>query len=141
MSKSSLIVKDSKFYGLIWVIPHMIGAYALFELRAFHIGYMLALGIFLILAYQTFQKWAYQYHTNNLIALRQLDFSNPLLWELSFKKGRFQSVELRQYYRTPFMVIFIYKPLHQPRLQSYLLFKHTLSCVHYQQLVKALWSK
>lgn len=126
---------------LIWIVPQAIAGAAIWQLVLHPIYYTVIMLLFLIISYYRFKHWMHQYRTHAIIALKQRVFSNPLLWEITFKNSHTQSIELLHYYRTIFVTIIIYRPLHQTRISSYVLFKDAFSSLHYQQLVRALWAK
>ena len=141
----ALQVKSSKIAWFAWLVPQLIGWAAIIQLIIWEVYYSFLACILLIISYYSFKKWKKQYRTNPMIVLKQSVFPKTAFWEISFKKGPTQKIELIQYYRSLFFIIFIYKPIYskscpyRPPRCSYILFYDALSPQDYRALARALW--
>lgn len=137
----TFVVRPSKIVWFAWILPQLIGGLALIQLIVWEIYYSLLGGILFIISYYSFRQWKQQYRINPLVGLKQISPPKKAFWELSFKNGCRQKIELVRYYRNSFLIIFIYKPLYPTRapICSYIVFYDALSSRDYRALSFALW--
>lgn len=132
----------SKMAFVLWVIPQIVAWLAVIQLMVWQTYYSLIGCLLLAISCYTFKQWKQHYRINPIVKLEQRFFANALFWEITFKEGEIQKIELLQYYRTAFLIIFLYKPLYSPLKKPclYLLFYDALSRLQFRQLTCVLYS-
>ena len=141
MSEQGLSVTPSKALFLIWIITEIIGWVSIFELVHSNLYYLILAFLCLILSYCSFQKWIQKYKINPIITLRQSYSGVPTFWEIAFKNGHTQKIQLAYYYRSVFLIILVYKPINYTRLSTLVLPRDALSSLEYRKLAMLLWPK
>ena len=141
MSEQGLSINPSKALFLIWITTEIIGWISIFELVYSNLYYLILAFLCLILSYWSFQKWIQKYKINPIITLRQCYPYVPTFWEIAFKNGQTQKIQLAYYYRSVFLIILIYKPINYTRLSTLVLPRDALSSLDYRKLATLLWPK
>lgn len=139
MPKQGLKIIPSKILFLIWIATQIIAWLSIVQLIYSNFYYLILAFVYLIMSYCSFQKWIQKYRTNPVIILRQLYPLIPTFWEIVFKNGSTQKIQLAHYYRTVFIIILIYRPINQTRLSTLVLPRDTLSSMQYRKLATVLW--
>jgi hypothetical protein len=130
----------SKMALYAFIMPEIIAGCSIVSLILSEWHYCFFILPLLLISFYNYKNWHEQYRMNPVIDLKPTLLSNPAFWKMTFKNGHTQKIELVRYYRSSFLIIFVYKRLAETKLHTYVLFYDALPKKQYRAVAAALWS-
>jgi len=131
-SEFNFEIRFSKILLACLILSQSLAFFSLFYLMAHNINYVIFLIIYITFQFFYIKKWIEQYKINPVVQIKKLDIKSsskcdeississifsissrsdgvPVFWEMTFKNGTRQKIQLVRYYRSVFLLILSYK--------------------------------